>query len=122
MAGIRSRWASSTRLGAANLLTAPSDLAPYSLLRGEGLTQLLLLLLGQVGRDDLVRRRRPAGQSKQSRGSLCYLLANLLDEVVADAHVGHRTRAHGRTDRRAKEGHEEDQSEQESPESATQST
>src|SRR5215216_462976 len=120
--------------GAVNPLTAPRRSRPLLLL-GEGLTQLLLLLLWQVGRDDLevillelvddlVRRRRPAGQGKQSRGSLCYLLSYLLDEVVADAYVGHRPteRTHPRADRSAKEGHEEDQPEQESPERSSQST
>src|SRR5215216_4714544 len=118
--------------GAVNPLTAPRRSRPLLLL-GEGLTQLLLLLLGQVGGDDLevillelvddlVRRRRPAGQGKQSRGPLRYLLANLLDEVVADAYVGHRTRPYGRADRSAKEGHEEDQPEQETPERSSQST
>src|SRR5215210_6510558 len=74
--------------------------SPYYLLLGEGLAQLLLLLLGQVGRDDLdvvllklvddlVWCRRPAGQSKQRRGPRRDLLADLLDEVVADAHVCH---------------------------------
>src|SRR5215217_7023599 len=132
MAGIRSQWATSTRLGAVSRLAAPRRSRSLLLLR-EGLTQFVLLLLGQVGRDDLevillelvddlVRRRRPAGQGKQSRGPLCYLLSYLLDEVVADAYVGHRTRPYGRADRSAKEGHEEDQPEQESPERSSQST
>src|SRR5687768_1156979 len=126
MAGIRSRWAPSTHLEAANLLTAPRRSGSLLLLR-EGLTQLVLLLLGQVGRDDLevvllqlvdhlVYRRRPTGQRKQGGGALRYLLANLFDEVVVDAHVRHRTRHPA--DRRAKEGHEEDQPDQETPECA----
>src|SRR5688572_1826755 len=100
---------------------------PYRLLLGAGLPQLLLLLLGQVGRDDLevvrlqfvdhlVYRRRPTGQRKQGGGALRYLLANLLDKVVVDAHVPHRTRHPA--DRRAKEGHEEDHPDQETPECA----
>src|SRR5215204_4115675 len=70
---------------------------------GEGLAQLLLLLLWQVGRDDLevvlpefvddpVRCRRPAGQGEQRRGSLRDLLAHLLDEVFVDSDVSHRAR------------------------------
>src|SRR5829696_4078787 len=97
------------------------------LLLGEGLAQLVLLLLGQVGRDDLevirlqfvdhlVYRSRPTGQRKQGGGALRYLLANLFDEVVVDAHVPHRPRHPA--DRRAKEGHEEDHPDQETPECA----
>src|SRR5215204_7764494 len=97
----------------------------------EGLAQLALLLLGKVGRDDLevvllelvddlVGCRRPTGQSKQRRGSLRDLLANLPYEVVVDAHVGQRAchPAHAGADRSAKERHEEDQPEQETPEGA----
>src|SRR5919112_4653164 len=104
---------------------------PVLLLR-ESLAQSLLLLLWQVGGDDLevvlpelvdypVRRRRPAGQSKQRRGPLRYLLSYLTDEVIVDPDVGHRTRkrSHPSPDRSAEEGHEEDQPEQKTPESAT---
>src|SRR5919112_4564902 len=67
----------------------------------EGLAQLLLLLLWQVGRDDLevvllqfvdhlVGSGRPAGQGKQSGGALRDLLADLLDEIVADSNVRQR--------------------------------
>src|SRR5919112_4264073 len=106
---------------------------PVLLLR-ESLAQSLLLLLGQVGGDDLevvlpelvyhpLRRRRPAGQSKQRRGSLRDLLSYLLDEVIVDSNVGHRTRerSHPSPDRRSKEGDEEDQPEQETPEGSTHS-
>jgi hypothetical protein len=59
---------------AVNSLTAPERFRLLLLLR-KGLAQLLLLLLGQVGRDDLevvllelvdypLRRRRPAGERK----------------------------------------------------------
>src|SRR5215204_6484996 len=75
-----------------------SDVAPVLLL-GEGLAQLLLLLLGQVGRDDLevvlpefvdylIYRRRPTGKRKQGGGALSHLLANLSDKVVVDAYIG----------------------------------
>ena len=54
-----------------------------SLLLGEGLAQLVLLLLWQVGRDDLevvlpelayylVGCRRPAGEGEERRGCLLY--------------------------------------------------
>src|SRR5215218_1220565 len=126
MAVIRSRWSSSTRLRAAKLLTAPRRSRSLLLLR-EGLTQLFLLLLGQVGRDDLevvllelvdhlVYRRRPAGQGEQGGGALRHLFSHLLDEVVVDAHVLHRARHPA--DGRAEEGHEEDQPDQETPERA----
>src|SRR5215216_6754223 len=105
------------------------------LLLGEGLAQFLLLFLGQVGGDDLevvlpelvyhpVRSRRPAGQSKQRRGPLRYLLSHLLDEVIVDPNVGHRTRkcSHPSPYRRTEEGYEEDQPEQEAPEGSTQGT
>src|SRR5215203_1965591 len=52
MAGIRSQWATSTRLGAVSRLAAPRRSRSLLLLR-EGLAQFVLLLLGQVGRDDL---------------------------------------------------------------------
>src|SRR5829696_5335616 len=104
---------------------------PVLLLR-EGLAQSLLLLLGQVGGDDLevvlpelvyhpLRRRSPAGQSKQRRGALRDLLANLTDEVIVDPDVGHRTRkrSHPSPDRSAEERYEEDQPEQETPEGST---
>src|SRR5215217_2342614 len=97
------------------------------LLLGEGLAQLVLLFFGQVCGDDLevvglqfvdhlVYRRRPTGQRKQGGGTLSYLLANLFDKVVVDAHVFHRTRHPA--DRRAKEGHEENHPDQETPEGA----
>src|ERR687898_2973638 len=102
------------------------------LLLGEGLAQLLLLLLWEVGRDDLevvglqlvydpLRGVGPAGQGKQRGGTRRHLLTNLPDEVVVDAHVCHRPRkcSHARTDRRAEEGYEEDQPEQEAPEGST---
>src|SRR5215203_4536800 len=102
------------------------------LLLAEGLAQFLLLFLWQVGGDDLevvlpelvdysLRRRRPAGEREQSRGSRRHFLAHLPDEIVVDSYVGHRTRkrSHPSPNRRAKEGHEEDQPEQETPECAT---
>src|SRR5215216_206627 len=80
----------------------------------EGLAELLLLLFGQVGRDDLevvllelvddlVRRRRPAGQCEQRRGSLRDLLANLPYEVVVDIDIRQRAShpAHAGADRSA---------------------
>src|ERR671913_59295 len=89
------------------------DPAPLLLL-GEGLTQLLLLLLWEVGGDDLevillelvddpIRRGGPAGQGKQSRGPRRHFLAHLPDEIVVDPNVGHRTRqrSHPSPDRRA---------------------
>src|SRR5829696_1621078 len=107
---------------------------PVLLLR-ESLAQSLLLLLWEVGGDDLevvlpelvddpVRRRRPAGQSKQRRGALFDLLSHLPDEVIVDPNVGHRTRkcSHPSPDRRAKKGDEEDQPEQETPEGSTEGT
>src|SRR5215207_4723399 len=74
------------------------DIAPLLLL-GEGLAQLVLLLIRQVGRDDLevvlpqfvdhpVGRRRPTGQGKQSRGPRRHFLTHLPDEIVVDADVG----------------------------------
>src|SRR5918997_1425618 len=91
----------------------------------------LLLLLGQVGRDNLevvllefvynlVGSRRPAGQGEQGGGTIRQLLAHLLYEVVADPDVCHRPRerSHPRAHRRAEEGHEEDQPDQETPEGA----
>src|SRR5215212_11821229 len=105
------------------------------LLLGEGLAQFLLLLLWEVGGDDLevvlpelvyhpVRCRRPAGQSKQRRRSLSDLLSHLLDEVIVDPNVGHRTRmcSHPSPDCRTEERDEEDQPEQEAPEGSTQGT
>src|SRR5215213_1903381 len=78
----------------------------------EGLAQLLLLLLGQVRRDDLevvglqfvdhlVYRRSAAGEGEQRRGALRDLLSHLLDEDVADAYVGQSTAhsAHAGADR-----------------------
>src|SRR5215213_7741281 len=131
---IRLRRSPPVRLGAVNLLTAPRQSRPLLLL-GEGLAQLLLLLLGQVGRDDLevvlpelvynlVRRGGPASERKKRRGPRGNLISHLLDEIVANAHVCHRTRerAHPRADRSPEEGHEEDQPEQKTPESATHSS
>src|SRR5215203_1698519 len=78
----------------------------------ECFAQLLLLLLWQIGRDDLevvglqlvdhlVDRRRATGEGKQRRGALRDLFAHLLDEVVANAYVGQSTRhpAHTGPDR-----------------------
>src|SRR5918994_6607571 len=73
------------------------------LLLSEGLAQLVLLLLWQVGGDDLevvlfqlvdhpVDSGRPAGQSEQRGGARRHLLTNLPDEVIVDAHVGQRSR------------------------------
>src|SRR5215207_9941783 len=102
------------------------------LLLSEGLAQLPLLLLWQVGGDDLevillelvydpLRCVGPAGQGKQRGGPRPYLLTNLPDEVVVYPHVGHRPRkrSHARTDRSSEEGHEEDQAEQEAQEGST---
>src|SRR5215210_4974420 len=52
MTYVRSRRSSPVRPGAANPLTAPGQ-SRLLLLLPEGLAQPLLLLLGQVGRDDL---------------------------------------------------------------------
>src|ERR671911_862071 len=100
---------------------------PVLLLR-ESLAQSLLLLLGQVGGDDLevvlpelvdhpLRRGRPAGQGKQRRGARSHFLTHLPDEVVADAHVCQRTRerSHPSPHRSPKEGDKEDQPEQDPP-------
>src|SRR5215217_4103429 len=97
----------------------------------EGLAEFLLLLLGQVGRDDLevvllefvdhlVDSGRPAGEGEERRGTLRDLFTNLLDEVVVDANVGQRAghTAHTGAYRRAQERDEEDQAEQEAPECA----
>src|SRR3712207_7626843 len=119
------------RLGAVNSLTAPS--CYLTLLHSrECLAQLLLLLLRQVGRDDLevvllelvddlVGGRRPAGKGEEGRRSFRYLLTHLLYEVVvyADVRHGSRERSHPGAHRRAEEGHEEDQAYQEPPESTT---
>src|SRR5215212_10487682 len=66
----------------------------------------------------------PLVRAKQSRGPLRDLLSHLLDEVIVDPNVGHRTRkcSHPSPDRRTEEGDEEDQPEQEPPEGSTQST
>src|SRR5215212_1551141 len=101
----------------------PKAISPPLFLR-EGLAQFLLLLFGQVGRDDLevvlpellydlVGSGRPTGKGEEGRGPFRYLVANLLYEVVADSNVRQRPRktAHAGPDRCAKEGHEEDQPE-----------
>src|ERR1051325_3603593 len=78
--------------GAVNPLTAPRQSRPLLFL-GEGLTQLVLLLLRQIGRDDLkvilpelvndlVRCRSSACECEECRGTLRHLIAHLLDEVI----------------------------------------
>src|SRR3712207_6195050 len=128
---LRLRQPPPIRLGAVKSLTAPRRSRTLLRLR-EGLAQLLLLLLRQVGRDDLevvllelvddlVGGRRPAGKGEEGRRSFRYLLTYLLYEVVVYADVRHRSRerSHPGTHRRAEEGHEEDQANQEPPESTT---
>src|SRR5918993_5494710 len=88
-----------------SLMTALQRLCSSSLLLllGEGLAQLLLLLLWQVGRDDLevvglqlvydpLRGVGPAGQRKQRGGARRHLLTHLPDEVVVYPNVGQRSR------------------------------
>src|ERR687889_2516062 len=128
---VRSRQSTTSALERTTRSDRSRAISPPLFLR-EGLAQFLLLLLWQVGRDDLevvlpelvyypIRRRCPAGQSKQRRGALRDLLSYLPDEVIVDPDVGHRTRkrSHPSPDRSAEEGHEEDQPEQKTPESAT---
>src|SRR5918995_1983538 len=125
---IRWRLSPHTRPGAVTPLTAPGRFRTLLLL-GEGLAQFVLLLLGQVGRDDLevvlpelvdhpVGGGGPAGQGKQGRGSRRHFLAHLPDEIVVDPNIVEGT-SQGTprcTHRRSKERHEEDQSDQETPE------
>src|SRR3954468_24158023 len=89
-------------------------------LLSEGLAQLLLLLLGKVGRDDLEVvllelldhpvLRRPAGQHKQGRRPRGYLLTHRVDEVIVDADVGQGTaeRSHSRAQGQPKQRYKED--------------
>src|SRR3712207_2790912 len=121
-------------LGAVSKLTAPRRSLTLLRLR-ECLAQLLLLLLRQVGRDDLevvllelvddlVGRGRTARQGEEGGGPFRHLLAHLLYKVVvyADVRHGSRNRPHPGAHRRAEERHEEDQAYQEPPESTTQSS
>src|SRR5918993_5067957 len=90
---------------------------PSTLLFGEGLAQLPLLLFGQTRRDDLevvglefvyhlIERRNPAGQGKQCGGALRDLLAHLPDEIVVDADLRQGTAERASPDTEG--GHEED--------------
>jgi hypothetical protein len=98
---------------------------------GEGLAQFVLLLLWEVGRDDLevillelidhpVWRGGPAGEREQRRGTWGHFLTHLPDEIIVDPYVGQGAAERTRpcSDRHAQEGHEEDQPEQKAPERA----
>src|SRR5918998_2105848 len=110
-------------------LTTPERSIAFNYYCAKAFAQEFLLLLGQVGRDDLevvllelvndlVGRRGPAGQGEQGGGALRHLLANLLYEVVVDPDVGQEAadRAHPRPHPRPKEGDKEEHPEQKTPE------
>src|SRR5690349_18056727 len=99
-----------------------------SVLFAEGLAQLGLLRIAQVGADELgVRIGEGAADSvyngvlaheEQGRSTWRHLITHGLDEVVADTDVGHGAdQGSGRgANRRTDQRDEEDQTEQEPPE------
>src|SRR5262249_18716965 len=106
--------------------SAPLGRGP-GLLLAKGLAELLFLLTGQVGGDELelhvlhplrhsVQDRLARHQEERGR-SFCHLAANLFDEIVVDAVVTERPSegAKRRADGHAEEGSREDQSQQHTP-------
>jgi hypothetical protein len=83
-------------------MVRPTGTSRLTFLR-EGLAEFLLLLLWQVGRDDLevvllefadhlIGSRGPAGEGEERGGALRDLLSHLLDEVVVYPHIRQRSR------------------------------
>jgi hypothetical protein len=99
----------------------------------KGVSEGVFLLFGQVRRDQLKFHafefgddfvlHSITGHQKQRGSAFGDLLASFLDEIIVDTIIRHLPTqcAHGRADREAKEGHEEDQAEEHTPKSAIQS-